>query len=97
MNPMPPLEPIVRSPALVSAMEILMLIAVVSLAVLFGMLLWNALHQRHERARVRCPVEKRPAQVVFRLAPGGQRTGVLRCSLLGAAQGTCAASCLHPL
>jgi hypothetical protein len=68
--------------------------------VLFGVLALCAalalLGRRSERhaERVFCPLYLRPARVVFRTKPGGEREDVIRCSVLGRRPLPCGKRCL---
>jgi hypothetical protein len=49
--------------------------------------------ERHGE-RVFCPLYLRPARVVFRTKPGGERVDVIRCSVFGRRPLTCGKGCL---
>ena len=75
---------------------VLLLLTIASLFVVFGMMLWALRRVTRERKRLLCPVRLRSVRVLFRLAPDGARTEVLRCSVFGRRPITCGQVCLHP-
>ncbi len=94
MNPMPSDGGIPATPLFVNGyLDLLMILAVASLAVIFGMILWNAWGASRHRERIFCPVRLRRAWVVFRLAPNGGPTDVIRCSIFGRRPITCGKLC----
>jgi hypothetical protein len=67
---------------------VLLLIACAALA-------WTLVHALRVRMTVRCPIQRRPARVLFALDATGRAVDVLACSLLGTSgRVTCAKTCL---
>lgn len=94
MNPMPHDGGIPTIPIFVNGyLDLLMLVTIASLAVIFGMILWTAWGANRRRERVLCPVRLRRARVVFRLAPDGRPSDVIRCSIFGRRPITCGKVC----
>jgi hypothetical protein len=73
---------------------VVMVGSVASLVFILGMLVWAAWNTIRERVRLDCPVRRRRATLLFRLAPSGRRLDVLRCSVFGARPITCGKVCL---
>ena len=98
MNPIPHGGTLPNTPLVVNtAPELLQLLAIVSMFVIFGMLLWTSLYAAtRERVRLVCPTRLGFARVLFRLAPNGTRRDVIHCSLLGRGPFSCGKVCLHP-
>jgi hypothetical protein len=96
MNPIPHGGTIPTAPVFVDGyLELILVITVASLFVMFGMLLWNVRDAIRERRWIFCPVRLRVVKVLFRLAPNGERTDVIRCSVFGRRPLTCGKACLH--
>jgi hypothetical protein len=80
--------------------ELVVLITAAALLTAFGMMvmmLWALRNVTRRRERISCPVRLRPARVMFRVAPDGKRTDVLRCSVFGRRPITCGKACLRPV
>ena len=92
MDPMPLATPI-AFPSW--PLDLLLLVALASVAAIYGLMLWS-LRVRRERRRLICPVRHRPARVTFRLDHAGARTGIEACSLLEGRPIGCGGRCLHP-
>jgi hypothetical protein len=95
MNPIP--QAPIPTPALFvnGYLELIMLLSIVSLLVIFGMFFWSIRHVTRERLSLFCPVRLRRVRVLFRLAPDGKRTDILRCSVFGRRPVTCGKVCLQ--
>ena len=94
MNPMPQEGGIPDVSLFVNGyVQILMLVAILSLAVILGMMLWTAWMSDRRSERIFCPVRLRRAWVTFRLGPNGQATDVVRCSIFGRRPPTCGKVC----
>jgi hypothetical protein len=91
------MDPMPMPVAMAQGQLLVMLASVIGgILVIVGFILWAARHAYEERRRVRCPVRHRMARILFRLAPDGVRTDVIRCSLLGEAPAsTCGGRCLR--
>src|SRR5262245_29510439 len=74
--------------------ELLIALALVSIVVMFGMLLWQAKREDRRRKRLRCPVRLRPARVLFQIGTGRKPEDVLHCSVFGRHPITCGKACL---
>ena len=98
MNPIPQGGTLPNTPLVVNvAVELLLLLTIISMLVIFGMLLWTSLYAAtRERVRLVCPKRLGFASVLFRLAPNGRRRDVIHCSLLGRGPFSCGKVCLHP-
>ena len=95
MNPIPQ-APLPTPPLFVNGyLELIMLLSIVSLLVIFGMLFWSIRDVTRERLSLFCPVRLRRVRVLFRLAPDGKRTDIVRCSVFGRRPVTCGKVCLH--
>lgn len=70
-------------------LDLLMLVALASVAVVLGMMLWSARDADRRRERIICPVRLRPARVVF----GRHPMHVVRCSIFGRRPITCGKVC----
>jgi hypothetical protein len=95
MNPILHDGAIPTTPISVSGLDLLLLFTVVSLFAMVAMMLWSVRDMNRERRRLFCPVRLRSVRVLFRLAPNGTRTDVLRCSVFGRRPITCGKLCLH--
>ena len=96
MNPIPhggaiPVAPVVFD----GYLELILVLTIASLFVMFGMFLWSVRDVVRERRWLFCPIRLRVVMVLFRLAPNGQRTDVIRCSVFGRRPVTCGKVCLH--
>jgi hypothetical protein len=90
------MNPIPATPLFLNGyLDLIAVLAAASLAILFGMLLWNVRAVTRERLWIFCPVRLRSVMVLFRLAPNGARSDVLRCSVFGRRPITCGKVCLH--
>jgi hypothetical protein len=75
---------------------VMLLTVLMGIVSIIGFVLWAAKHAYEERRRLRCPLQRTMATVLFELAPDGRRTDVLRCSLVGNTSLTrCGKPCLH--
>lgn len=74
---------------------LIMLLGIASAVVVFGMMLWAIRGTVRRRERINCPVQLRPARVLFALGPGYARRDIVRCSLFGRRRVTCGKVCLH--
>jgi hypothetical protein len=72
-------------------LDLLMVLSLVALAIVFAAMLWAA--RRPEQ--VFCPVRLRRVRVLFRLAPNGARTDVVRCAVFGQRPITCGKPCVQ--
>ena len=76
-------------------LELIMLLSIASLVVIFGLLFWSIRNVSREQLSLLCPVRLRRVRVLFRLAPDGKRTDILRCSVFGRHPVTCGKVCLQ--
>ena len=96
MNPIPPVHPSVPDAVMFANgyLDLLLVLTMASLAIIFGLMLWNVRDVLRERTKIFCPVRLRAVKVVFGLARNGNRTDVLRCSVFGRRPLTCGKACL---
>ena len=94
MNPIPPGTASALPTAMHGLLEVLLLLTVASLAVMFGMALWQARTAFRRRERLVCPVRLRRVTVRFGLWPDGVPADVIRCSVFGRRPITCGKVCL---
>lgn len=74
---------------------LLLLLTMASAFVIFALLmLWTLCSVTRERRRFVCPIQMRPARVLFSLTPTGRRADVVRCSVFGGRPITCGKMCL---
>jgi hypothetical protein len=96
MNPIFPSGAIPATPIFLNGyMDLIVVLTAAALAIMFGVILWNVRDLTRERKWIFCPVWLRPVRVLFRLAPDGARSDVLRCSVFGRRPITCGKVCLH--
>ena len=74
---------------------VFLLLAILSLAAVFGLMFWSIRNTLRERIRLLCPLGFHSVRVLFRLAPDGTRQDVLRCSVFGRHPVTCPKVCLR--
>jgi hypothetical protein len=95
MNPIPPTASVPTTPFIVDGtFELMLIFTVIAIFGFFGLMLWTACTAGVERTRLLCPKHMRLARVVFRLAPDGRRTDVIRCSERGRRRIDCGKACL---
>jgi hypothetical protein len=76
-------------------LDLLMVLSLVGLVLVFAVMLWAARSAGRRRELLLCPVRLRRAGVLFRLAPNGARTDVIRCSVFGRRPITCGKACIQ--
>ena len=90
------MRPIPSGPGvdLTASLQFIALLALIGLFLVSALIFWTLGRRRREYTRVRCPVERCQADIVFSLADDGSRVDIEKCSLFGERAVTCKKHCL---